>query len=132
MSDQEHPNIAKFRDGMRAFAERDLEGMRASYSDDLLWHYVGAAPIAGDYRGPDEVLAMFAHRAAIAGESWTSIVESVAASDDFITAIHRVRAERDGFVLDTEVCTLFWLRGGKVVEAWLVVGDPVGEARIYG
>lgn len=132
MSDHEHPNVARFREGMRAFAERDLEGMSASYAPDLLWHYVGAAPIAGDYHGPEEVLAMFAHRAAIAGESWTSVVESVAASDDFITAIHRVHAERDGFVLDTEVCTLFRLRDERVVEAWLVVGDPAGEARIYG
>jgi ketosteroid isomerase-like protein len=132
MAATEHPNMAKFRDGMKAFAERDLAAMSANYADDLVWHYVGADPIAGDYHGPEEVLAMFAHRAALAGDRWTSAVASVSASDGFVTAIHRVHAERGDFLLDMEVCTVFTIRDERIVEAWLIVGDPIGEARIYG
>ena len=127
----EHPHLELFRRGSRAFLERDFSVMEETLAPDLVWHYLGAKPLAGDYRGLAEVLDLFAYRAALTHETWSLSPLSVTATDVFVTAIWRATAQRGDVHFESELCNVYRVHDGKVAEAWSMIANIDAEARLY-
>ena len=62
-----HPNEDLVRRGFAAFGTGDMATLGELFADDIVWHIGGRSPIAGDYKGKDEVFGFFAQLAQRAG-----------------------------------------------------------------
>ena len=53
-------NVQVVKDGYAAFGRRDIPGLPALLAEDVEWQFPGAGtPLAGTYRGRDEVASFF-------------------------------------------------------------------------
>src|SRR3954465_12706209 len=55
----DHPNLELMKKGYDAFSKGDLESLKDLFAEDIIWHVPGNNPIAGDYKGQDEVFGFF-------------------------------------------------------------------------
>jgi ketosteroid isomerase-like protein len=55
-----HPNEELVRRAFDAFTKGDVDTIRELTDQDAVWHTPGRGPLAGDYRGIDEILGFFA------------------------------------------------------------------------
>lgn len=78
----EHPNAVRSREAFAAFARGDLEAVRTHLTDDCTWTNSGSSPLAGTYRGWDEIQALFLRMFEITGGTVSNTVTSVYADDD--------------------------------------------------
>src|SRR5437867_255662 len=54
-----HPNEEVARSATEALSKGDVEGFLALHTDDVVVHFPGRGPMAGDYRGKDGLGQMF-------------------------------------------------------------------------
>ncbi|GIH93019.1 nuclear transport factor 2 family protein [Planobispora siamensis] len=121
---QEHPNVALLRDGFTAFAKGDLDHIRdVMFADGIVWHFPGRNPLSGDYQGKDQVIRLFHRLFEETDGTFSAEPYEIMASDDYATALVRLRGERNGRSLDTTGVNVFRQAGGKTVEAWVYSGD---------
>src|SRR5579859_7579710 len=61
VSDVAHPNEDLVREAFAAFGRGDLEALQRQYfTEDILYHFPGRSPLAGDYQGVAQVLELLA------------------------------------------------------------------------
>jgi len=53
-----HPNEELVRRGYDAFASGDMDTRRELFDPQIVWHFAGRSPLAGDHRGVDAVLGV--------------------------------------------------------------------------
>jgi uncharacterized protein len=126
-----HPNEDLVRRGYAAFGSGDMAALRELFADDLVWHVGGRSPIAGDYKGKDEVLGFFAQLAERAGGTLRLALHDVLANDEHVVALVKVTAEREGKTLDDSGAQVFHVQGGKVTESWLHPGDSYASDEFW-
>jgi ketosteroid isomerase-like protein len=82
------------------------------------------APLAGDYRGQEEVIGRFFARILelTAGTFQVELHDAVA-NDEHAISLFTARGQRDGRTLDQRSTLVFHARDGKLVEAWLFIDD---------
>ncbi|MGH2729268.1 MAG: nuclear transport factor 2 family protein [Actinomycetota bacterium] len=116
----EHPNVARLKKGYDAFASGDLDALKGLFADDILWHVPGNNPLAGDYKGQDEVFGFFAKIAQETGGTFKLELHDVLANDEHAVVLVRVSAERNGKRLDGEpgVQVFHTNPDGKTTEFW--------------
>ena len=54
-----HPNEEIARSAQEALSDGDMEGFLSHHADDVVVHFPGRGPMAGDHRGKDGVAKMF-------------------------------------------------------------------------
>ena len=118
-----HANEELVRSGYEAFQKADMEAVRALFADDIVWHVGGRSPLAGDYRGPDEVLGFLGRTMEMTGGSFSLEIHDLLANDEHGIALVLARGQRDGKTLDDRQVHVLHLRGGKVTEFWGHPGD---------
>lgn len=107
---------------MRSYLDRvvvgDLEGAATHYTDAVVFHWAGKAPLSGDYEGKAAVLDMFAKFAS----SVESSVEphDVLISDDHAVVLNRATYRRGGRSLTTNRVVVYHFSGDKISEVWVV------------
>ena len=87
-----HPNEELARRELEALESGDLDAAAALYADDLILHYPGRNPLAGDHRDLDGFLERFR---SLLGEDGTITRElhDVLGSDDHAVQLIAVEAE---------------------------------------
>ncbi len=121
----EHPNAELWRKGQEAFSRGDLDTVRSSWDDDIVYHFPGASPIAGDHKGKDGVLAFLAKVAEMSqGTFRISEVHDVLANDQHVVALLTMTATRKGKQLTWDQANIYHIRNGKTTEVW---GVPVDQ-----
>ena len=58
-----HPNANLLRNAYDAFARGDLDAAVADFTDDVMFNIPGKSPLAGEYRGKEQVIAYLTARA---------------------------------------------------------------------
>ncbi|MGH2805862.1 MAG: nuclear transport factor 2 family protein [Actinomycetota bacterium] len=121
---EEHPNTAKVRAGYDAFARADLEALREFLAEDIVWHFPGSSPMAGDYRGHEEVFGFFMNVFEQTGGTFTVEVRDVMANDAHGVAVVHVSGERDGkTIASNQVHVAHVSADGRVTEFWNMPED---------
>ena len=126
-----HPNAAVLRAHLDALARGDVPAALSFYSDDVVFHYPGANPLSGEYRGKAAVLELLGRVMAITGGRFHPEVHDILASDDHAAALVTVRAERDDRRVEWRSVDLFHLRDGKLSEHWVHEVDQDAVDRFF-
>ncbi|MFC4535384.1 nuclear transport factor 2 family protein [Sphaerisporangium dianthi] len=115
----EHPDVNPVREIYDAIAKGDLDHIRDSLlADDASFHVPGRGPLAGDYKGKEEVLGYLAKLAQHTGNSLQYDPDTFLAGDGHVAALLRIRGDRDGRSLDERGVHVFHVAGGKITERW--------------
>lgn len=118
-----HPNEALVRTGYDAFVGGDLEKVAAFLHPDVVWHVAGSGPLAGVYRGHQELLEFFAHIAEMTKGSITIQAGDILASDDQVVVLTTLKATRGDRTLDDRGVAVFKISDGKATEVHLFAED---------
>ncbi|MEX2534796.1 MAG: nuclear transport factor 2 family protein [Trueperaceae bacterium] len=119
-----HPNEAPVRAFFDAAAKRDINGIMECWADDVVLHYHGQNPVAGTYRGKQEVLGAYGKMAQLTGGTFRRVeLHDLLATDGHVVALARVGAEREGRSLEWNGIDVYHVRDGKIVEIWIHVVD---------
>jgi uncharacterized protein len=114
-----HSNADLVRDAIEAFQRGDLDALRHQYfAEDIRYHIPGRSPIAGDYQGVAQVLAMFGRLVELSGNTLRVELHDVMASDEHAAALVTIGGERAGRRLQDNTVLTFHIRDGKVAEVW--------------
>src|SRR5205807_4373610 len=110
--------------------EDNAEELRGFLAEDIAWHVPGRSPIAGDYRGHEDVLAYFADRRERATATFRVQPRGMLADDERVVHFAGGSAERGGRTWEWETVGVFRIADGKIAECWLLPFDQYafGEA----
>lgn len=107
----------------RFYAGGKQEPVGAMLTDDVSWHVPGHSPIAGDYRGRDEVLRYFARRRELAEATFRIDLRGVLADNDRAVILAAGEVQSGDETLTWGTVGIFRLAGGKIAECWVVPYD---------
>jgi uncharacterized protein len=112
-----HPNEDLVRQGYKAFGEGDMDTLRSLFAPDVVHSATGDNPLAGDYKGIDDVLGYYGKLFELSEGTFTAELTSTeAVGDDKVVAIHRDRGTRGGKTLDQDETLTFTFADGKVTH----------------
>jgi uncharacterized protein len=118
-----HPNEDLARRGYEAFARADMQQVSEFLADDVVWHVGGRGPLAGDYRGKDEVLGFLAKTMELTGGTFHLEIHDILANDEHAVVLVVARAERESKTLEDRQVHVQHVKEGKVAEFWTHPGD---------
>lgn len=113
-----HENEALVRAGYDAFVRGDLDAVRGFLDPNVSWHVAGANPLAGVYRGHDELLALFTTIFEMTGGTVTLAARDILASEDHVIVLTTMQGKRGDRVLHDDGVAVFKIAGGKAIEVW--------------
>ncbi|MGH9086449.1 MAG: nuclear transport factor 2 family protein [Acidimicrobiales bacterium] len=123
-----HPNEDIVRQGYKAFGEGDMDTLRSLFAPDVIHSATGNNPLAGEYKGIDDVLAYYGQLFERSDGTFTAELKSTKAEgDDTVVAIHRNKAQRGGKTLDQDETLTFTVSGGKITH----LGESHSDAAAY-
>ena len=97
------------------------------------WHRLtsrGTGPLAGDYQGVAQVMAMFGKLRELSGGTIQHGLHDVLASNDHVVVLATLRAQRAGKHLQDNAVHVMQGDGtGKATEVWTSGSDPDAQQR---
>jgi ketosteroid isomerase-like protein len=118
-----HPNEDLFQQSFDAFSKGDMEAFAALLADDVVFHFPGRGPLAGDHRGKDQVLAILAKQAELTGGTFRVERHDILANDEHVVALFVASGQRGDKTWKDNAVLVSHLKDGKVSETWLHPGD---------
>jgi ketosteroid isomerase-like protein len=101
------------------------EALQALLTDDITWTVPGDNPIAGTYRGREEVFAYFGRRRDLAGATFRMQRKDVLVGDgDRIAALTDGMATLGGAQRHWSTVGLYDVEDGRIAACWLLPLDP--------
>jgi uncharacterized protein len=126
-----HPNVDLMNRGYDAFEKGDLETIRGLLADGVVFHIPGRSPLAGDYRGIDEVFGFFGKLVELTGGTFKLERHAVLADDEHGVVMLAVTAERDGKTLSAKAIDIHHISNGKTTEYWTFTDDMYAEDEFF-
>jgi ketosteroid isomerase-like protein len=114
-----HPNEEIARRVTEALAKRDLETFMSLQADDVVLHFPGRGPMAGDYKGKDGLARMFQEQMQILDAPPEIENHDILANDEHAVILNRVKGTRGGQILDQNQVVVSHIKDGKITETWL-------------
>ena len=114
-----HPNEQVARSATEALSKGDMEGFLSHHADDVVVHFPGRGPMAGDYKGKDGVAKLFQQQMQILDSPPEIDTHDVLANDDHAVILNKVRASVRGQALEQQQVVVMHIKGGKIAEVWL-------------
>lgn len=110
----------------RLYTDGDPSAVGAVLTRDIAWHVPGGSPIAGSYRGLDEVVSyMLARRALADGTFQMRRLDALTGDGSTVAVLTDGTATIDGLDRRWSTVGLYRLEDGRVAECWLL---PVDQA----
>jgi ketosteroid isomerase-like protein len=120
-----HSNEDLVREGYKAFGDGDMDTLRSLFASDAVHSATGSNPLAGDYKGVDDILGYYGKLYELTGGTFRAELKSVKAEgDDTIVATHRNSGERIGRKLDQDEQLTFTISDGKFTRLEEKHSDP--------
>lgn len=109
-----HPNEELVRQGYKAFGEGDMDTLRSLYAPDAVHIATGDNPLAGEYKGVDDILAYYGRLFELSDGTFSADLKSVRVEgDDTVVATHRDTGKRAGKTLDQDETLTFTISDGQ-------------------
>jgi uncharacterized protein len=109
-------NAERIRGGYDAFNKADIEALTDLFADDAVWHSPGRGVMAGDYKDRDATFAYFGRLHQSTDGTFRANLHSLVAERDTVIARQTNTATRGDRQLDANVCVVFEMRDGRIVE----------------
>ena len=113
-----HPNEELLRKGYEAFGSGDTQTLDQVLSDDIVWHVPGRSPIAGDYKGKEQVLQFFGQIVQMTGGAFKNEIHDLLANDEHGVVLVTATGDREGKRLDARQVHVFHIQDGRATEFW--------------
>ena len=107
----------------RDFELGDPDLLRVVMGQGVVWHEPGRSSLAGDYKGPDAVLAFLGELKARSGGTFKIEVLDVLGEPERAVVFQRETATRNGKALDVIAAVDFEIHHGKVTEVTVYQAD---------
>jgi len=114
-----HPNEDIARRAIDALVAGDVDGFLAEHTDDVVIHFPGRGPMAGEHRGKEFFVHVFQRQMAMLDAPPRVEVHDVLANDEHAVALNKVVGTTGGRTLEQEQVVVMHLRDGKIAEVWL-------------
>jgi ketosteroid isomerase-like protein len=121
-----HPNEEVARSANEALSKGDMEGFLSLHADDVVVHFPGRGPMAGDHRGKDGVAKLFQQQMQILDSPPEVENHDILANDDHAVVLNKTRATRGGKILEQDQVVVMHVKSGKIAEVWLQFSDQQG------
>ena len=106
-----------------AIQNADLATLGKLLSDDVVYHFPGQSPVAGTYRGRDEVVGLFSRfRQLLDGPPRTSN-HDVVASEAHVVELVTLGAERGAELHEWHAVRIYHVAEDDITEIWLMIDD---------
>jgi uncharacterized protein len=119
-----HPNEELLRRGYEAFGTGDLATVMSIFDEDIVWHSPGHGPLAGEFKGHQQVTEFFGRIFDLSGGTFRNEIHDILANDEHAVVLVRTTAQRDGKSFDAQGCHVWHLSNGKATEFWNLTVDP--------
>ncbi len=113
---EEHPNEKLIRHAYHLFASGDIDLMHVVFADNAVWHQPGKGPLAGDYKGPEQILGFLRNMRDLSGGTFHTQICDVLAETERVIVLQEDTATRDGRELDVLAALDFEIHHGRVTE----------------
>jgi uncharacterized protein len=124
-------NEELLRKGYEAFANYDLDTIRALFADDIVWHVGGRSQLAGTFKGTDEVFGWFAKLLTLSEGTFKIDVHDVIANDNHAVVLSNDTAQRGDKSIDLQAVAVFHIENGQVKEAWFFNSDVYADDEFF-
>jgi ketosteroid isomerase-like protein len=114
-----HPNEEIARATTEALSKRDMETFFSYQADDVVLHFPGRGPMAGDYRGKDGLMKLFQSQMEWLDGPPEIENHDILANDDHAVVLNTVRASRGDKTLEQQQVVVMHIENGKITETWL-------------
>jgi ketosteroid isomerase-like protein len=121
-----HPNEEVARNATEALSNRDMDRFFSYQADDVVMHFPGRGPMAGDYRGKEGLAQLFQRQMQVLDSPPQIENHDVLANDDHAVILNKVRASRGGQTIEQGQVVVMHIKDGKVTETWLHFSDQQG------
>lgn len=102
--------------GYAAFAAGDVDAVMSLFRPDIAWHVPGASPLAGDYKGTEQVGGFFGQLQERSGGTFALEPREILAGPDHVVALVTERASMNGSRLDAAAVHVWRFDGEQAVE----------------
>jgi uncharacterized protein len=119
-----HPNERLARKEIELINAGDLGALNEMYADDLILHYPGRNPLAGDYENVDDFLTKA--QQLLGDGTLQRELHDAFGSDDHAIQLLNVTAEVGDRSHSWQAVAVMHVRGGKFSEVWLHIDDQYG------
>ena len=92
-------------------------------SDEVVYHFPGRGPVAGTYRGRDEVVGLFGAFRELLDAPARLKSHDVVASEAHVVELSTHAAERGGRSHEWNVARIYHVDGDRIGEIWLMIDD---------
>jgi uncharacterized protein len=118
MNERSQPPIEVVRRQYLAAATGNLDELRATLAEDVEWTEMAGFPLAGTYRGPDEVLAGVMMKFGDDWEGFTAHDDTYISSGDSVVVLARYTGRNIATRkwLNVRVAHHYIVRGGQIVR----------------
>lgn len=106
-----------------ALERRDAAAIGELLADDVVYHFPGRGPVAGTYRGRDEVLGLFRAVAGLFDGPLVMSSHDVVASEAHVLDLATYTGEREGQSFAWNAVRLYHVDEDRISEIWLMIGD---------
>ena len=118
-----HPNEARIRDGYAAESRGNGKVLAALVAPDAEWYIPGTSPLAGTYRGLNEIFPFWRKVAELAPSGVNIEVLDVLANDAHAAVFVVMRSQRKGAKLEQRGVHIYELRDGLAVRGQFYYED---------
>lgn len=122
MENRREENEALARAYCAAWSRGDLAAIVDLYHDEIVLHWFGRSPLAGEHRGKAAALSALGRLTQLTNRRLIE-VHDILASDAHAVILARERFERDGRVVESKRVLVYHLREAKLAEAWVYDDD---------
>jgi uncharacterized protein len=112
----DHGHVALVHDFYEARASGDPDRIGVCLTEDSVWRYPGRNPLAGEYRGREQVTAFFTRVRELTGDDFSTEARHVLAGDDVAMVLELPRGRRGGRALRWQTVLLFRFRDGLIAD----------------
>jgi len=127
-ADYEDRYLHLVRKGYEAFNTGDIQTLVTLMSHDVVQHVPGSSALAGDYKGIEAVLGLYAKLGELTGGTFRAhLVDVHGDGHGHVTAIHQTIATRNGVTRLSRGSILFTFLGDKVTDLLEMRGDIAGD-----
>jgi ketosteroid isomerase-like protein len=116
-------NAERIRGGYDAFNRADIVALTDLFAEDAVWHSPGRGVVAGDYTGRDATFGYFGRLHEATGGTFRVDLHGLIAEGDTVVGRQTDTATRGDRQLDVDLCIVFEMRDGRIVDGREYVFD---------
>jgi len=121
------------RKGYQAFNSGDLDTLASLFSADVTQHVPGHGPLAGTYKGVDNVLGYYGRLAELTDGTFRAhLVDVHGDGQGHVVAVHQLSSQRHGTKRVVRGSIVFTFVGDRVTDLLELHGDLPGDDAYFG